>query len=188
MEQTLFFLTFTAPAEAKAKGLDLRLLYDAHAPFVARVLTRLTGPGPHVDELLQDTFVTAWKRASTFEGRSTERTWLYGIAANVARHHRRGAGRFSLFRGKLERETAIAAGPAAPDAQLEQAQAAKAVHEVLAAMPFKAREAFVLYEIEEMPGEEIAELLGVPVGTVWRRLHDARQKFKELMKRKGGDA
>ena len=113
----------TAPAAAsKAAALDVRALYEAHAPFVGRVLQRLTGPGPHVDELLQEVFVTAWKRASSFEGRSTERTWLYGIAANIARHHRRGLARFSFFKGKLERETAIAAAPPAPDEELTRSQ------------------------------------------------------------------
>jgi len=176
----------TAPstaAPAKAAALDVRALYDAHAPFVARVLQRLTGPGPHVDELLQETFVTAWKRASSFEGRSTARTWLYGIAANIARHHRRGLARFSLFRGKLERETAIAAAPPAPDEEIRRSQDAARVHAALAELPFKQREAFVLYEIEGMPGEEIAAMLEVPVGTVWRRLHDARESFKAQMKR-----
>lgn len=180
-----FALAMTAPvAAAKAPALDVRALYDAHAPFVGRVLQRLTGPGPHVDELLQEVFVTAWKRASSFEGRSTERTWLYGIAANIARHHRRGLARFSFFRGKLERETAIAAPPPAPDEELTRSQDAAAVHAVLAELPFKQREAFVLYEIEGMPGEEIAAMLDVPIGTIWRRLHDARETFKTLMKRR----
>lgn len=184
MELALFFMTAPPVAASKAPALDVRALYDAHAPFVARVLQRLTGPGPHVDELLQETFVTAWKRAASFEGRSTERTWLYGIAANVARHHRRGFARFSLFRGKLERETAIAAPPPAPDDEINRAQDAAAVHAALAEMPFKQREAFTLYEIEGMPGEEIAAMLEVPVGTVWRRLHDARETFKTIMKRR----
>ena len=169
---------------AKPAAIDIRALYDAHAPFVGRVLQRLTGPGPHVDELLQETFVIAWKRASAYEGRSTERTWLYGIAANLARHHRRGFLRFSLFKGRYEKETANAAPPPAPDEALSQSQDAALVHKALETLSFTLRETFVLYEIEGMPGEEIAALLGVPVGTVWRRLHEARTKFKEKMKKR----
>lgn len=177
----------TAPAAAAPprEGLDVRALYDEHAPFVGRVLQRLTGEGPHVDELLQETFVIAWKRASSFEGRSSERTWLYGIAANVARHHRRGLARFLSFRGLLQREEAVAPEtPATPQDELARAQDVAAVRSAIDALPFKQREAFVLFELEGMSGEDIAGMLEVPVGTVWRRLHEARTAFKKKMEKK----
>src|SRR5262249_49462884 len=75
-------------------GLDLDPLYSEHAPFLPRVLIRLVGDGPHVDDLLQETFLVAHRKRASFDGRSAVRTWLYGIAAHLAMRHRRGAGRW----------------------------------------------------------------------------------------------
>ena len=159
--------------------LDLDAVYSEHAPFIARVLVRLVGDGPHVDDLLQDTFVIAYRKRATFDGRSAVRTWLYGIAARLAMRHRRGVGRWLRALGRLaEQPERVAADPS--DA-LERARAAAAVREVLDRLPFKQREVFVLYELEELDGAEIAEIVGVPINTVWTRLHHARKKFEELM-------
>ena len=58
------------------------------------------------------------------------------------------------------------------------------MREVLDKLPFAQREAFVLFELEGLDGQEIAELLAVPLGTVWTRLHHGRDKFQMLMRRR----
>jgi RNA polymerase sigma-70 factor (ECF subfamily) len=173
-----------------APALDIDALYTAHAPFIGRVLIRLTGDGPHIDDLIQETFIIAFRKRDTFDGRSAARTWLYGIAARLALRHRRGAGRWLRALGLFAAEPAGQAAP--PDRALEtaldQAHAATAVRAALDRLPFKQREVFVLYELEELDGQAIAELLAIPVGTVWTRLHHGRKRFQEILKkRRSGD-
>jgi RNA polymerase sigma-70 factor (ECF subfamily) len=159
---------------------DLDALYADHAAFLTRVLIRLVGDGAHVDDLLQETFLVAYRKRATFDGRSAVRTWLYGIAARLAMRHRRGAGRFLRALGAYAEEPERVAPDPATD--LERARAAALVRSVLDKLPWKHREVVVLYELEEMDGAQIAELLGIPVNTVWTRLHHGRKKFEELMR------
>jgi RNA polymerase sigma-70 factor (ECF subfamily) len=162
--------------------LDIDAVYAEHAPFIARVLVRLVGDGAHVDDLLQETFLVAYRKRATFNGSSAVRTWLYGIAARLAMRHRRGVGRWlRALGGFAEQPQRVAADPAD---DLERERAAAAVHAVLDKLPFKQREVFVLYELEELEGAQIAEVVGIPVNTVWTRLHHARKRFEELMRQR----
>lgn len=168
--------------EEVAAGLDIDALYAEHAGFLTRVLIRLVGDGPHVDDLLQETFLVAYRKRDTFDGRSAVRTWLYGIAARLAMRHRRGVGRFLRALGVFADEPPRVARD--PGDDLERARAAVLVRTVLERLPFKQREVFVLYELEELDGAEIAELLGIPVNTVWTRLHHGRKRFQELIEKR----
>jgi RNA polymerase sigma-70 factor (ECF subfamily) len=164
--------------------LDLDALYTANAPFIGRVLIRLVGNGAHIDDLIQETFIIAFRKRHTFDGRSAPRTWLYGIAARLAMRHRRGAGRWLRAVGLFAAEPPrVEPGP---DRELERAHAAAQVRAALDRLPFKQREVFVLYELEELDGQAIAELLAIPVGTVWTRLHHGRKRFTEIMRKDAG--
>ena len=160
--------------------LDLDAIYAEHAPFLTRVLIRLVGDGPHVDDLLQETFLVAHRKRASFDGRSAVRTWLYGIAAHLAMRHRRGAGRWRRALGVYaEQPPRVSANP---EDELERARAAQLLRATLERLPFKQREVVVLYELEEMEGADIAELLGIPINTVWTRLHHGRKRLQELMR------
>ena len=171
-------------AATEAPGLDITSLYASHAPFLGRVIQRLSGHGAHVDDLLQETFVVAFKKRLEFSGRSSSRTWLYGIASRLCWRHNRGNRRFGFFRVRYANEPGGAVR--SPDQELEREETVALVYEVLQKLPFKQRECFVLYELEGLEGEQIAELLGIPVGTVWTRVHHARKKFEALMRRRLG--
>jgi RNA polymerase sigma-70 factor, ECF subfamily len=172
-----------AVSEARAGvTLDIDAAYAEHGPFIARVLVRLVGDGPHVDDLLQETFLVAYRKRATFDGSSAVRTWLYGIAARLAMRHRRGTGRFLRALGLYADEPVRVA--ADPSADLERARAATVVRAVLDRLPFKQREVFVMYELEELDGAAIAELVGIPINTVWTRLHHARKRFEELVRKR----
>jgi RNA polymerase sigma-70 factor (ECF subfamily) len=168
---------------ADSPGLDVAQLYADHAQFIGRVIRRLTGEGPHVDDLLQETFLVAFKKRNDFQGRAAARTWLYAIAAYLCQRHNRGARRFSFFRSRYAKEPAEVP-VRRPDQELEREQTVALVYGVLERLPFKQREAFVLYELEGFEGEEIAGMVGVPLGTVWTRLHHARKKFEALMRQR----
>jgi RNA polymerase sigma-70 factor (ECF subfamily) len=166
-----------------AHVLDIDELYATHARFLTRVLVRLVGDGAHADDLLQETFIIAHRKRASFDGRSAVRTWLYGIAVRLAMRHRRGKGRFLRALGLYADEPAAQVAPA-PDHDLERARAAAIVRDALDDLPFKQREVFVLYELEELDGAAIAELLGIPVNTVWTRLHHGRKRFEDLIRRR----
>jgi RNA polymerase sigma-70 factor (ECF subfamily) len=166
-----------------ATDVDIDALYVEHAPFLGRVLARLTGDGAHVDDLIQETFLVAFRKRTTFDGTSSHRTWLYGIAARLASRHRRGVGRWLRALAGLTEEPAPHVAMS-PEREIDRARARLVVQDALARLPFKQREVITLYELEELEGTEIAALLGIPVNTVWTRLHHARKRFEESMRKR----
>jgi RNA polymerase sigma-70 factor, ECF subfamily len=165
-------------------GLDVGALYRAHAPFVARCIERLVGSGSHVDDILQEAFVVAFRNRDRFDpARASVTTWLYGIAANLCRRHRRGRFRFGRLQERVAAEPLTASSPL-PDEVIERQQSVAMVYESMQKLPFKQREVFALYELEGLDGGSIAALVGAPLGTVWTRLHHARQAFTRQMRRR----
>jgi RNA polymerase sigma-70 factor (ECF subfamily) len=115
-------------------------------------------------------------------------TWLYRIVSNrVASRVRRAQVRraLSAMWGGLTGEDL--AEPRAPDAGLENAEASVVMERVLARMSPRKREVFMLYELEELPGETIAEMVGCSVATVWSRLFYARKEFEQLARAELGE-
>jgi RNA polymerase sigma-70 factor, ECF subfamily len=161
--------------------LDIGALYAAHAPFVGRVIRRLTNEGVHVDDLLQETFMVAYKKQHEFEGRSSVTTWLYAIATRLCYRHLRSQRRLFFFKERLAKEDRGSAPPS-PCQQIEQQETVQMVQRVLQRLPYKQREVFILYELEEKEGNEIAQMVGAPLNTVWTRLHHARLTFIKLMR------
>jgi RNA polymerase sigma-70 factor (ECF subfamily) len=168
-------------ADRAPPRFDVERAYVEHAPFIGRVIQRFTGDAPFVDDLLQETFIIAFEKRHEFRGDAATRTWLYAIAARLCMRHRRSTGRLDRFRALLGLSVGEAS-EARPDRELDRVQSAALVREVLAQLPFVQREAFVLFELEGLAGQEIAELLAIPIGTVWTRLHHARDKFQRLMR------
>ena len=161
--------------------LDIDAIYAEHAPFISRVLIRLVGDGAHIDDLIQETFLVAYRKRDTFDGRSAVRTWLYAIASRLAMRHRRGVGRFLRALDVFAEEPVRVS--ADPQTDLERMQAATLVRSVLDRLPFKQREVVVLYELEEIDGAEIADILAIPINTVWTRLHHARKELAATLRR-----
>ncbi len=150
-------------------------VYADHVDFVWRVLRRL---GVHdVEDAVQDVFVVAHRRLRDFEGRSTLRTWLYGVALRVAREHRRRA------RGSEALPDDVASEGAGPEGASERAEALRVLDRILSSLGDEKREVFVLAEVAEMTAPEIAEAIGVNLNTVYSRLRLAREEFDEAAKR-----
>jgi RNA polymerase sigma-70 factor (ECF subfamily) len=160
--------------------LDLRRLYDEQADFVRRAIVRLGGPRADVDDLVQDVFLIAMRKGSSFEGRSSPSTWLYGIAAKVVA----GARRRGRLRELLGLETKEAVDPTTPALLFEHQEASRTVYEILDRIAEKKRTVFILFELEGLSGEQIAEVVGCPKKTVWTRLHHARKEFLELLEKR----
>ncbi len=157
-------------------------LYDAHFFFVERICRRLGTPDAELDDLVQETFVVAFRKLASFtDGRIT--TWLYRIAANVvSSRHRRRRIRSALLGFFSDPEPQVVA---AADKEYDAREAQAAVAGGLERMEPQKREVFALYELDGMSGEEIAERVGCKVETVWSRLHYARQDFERIARKRG---
>jgi RNA polymerase sigma-70 factor (ECF subfamily) len=154
-------------------------LYEEHFDFVWRSLRRLGVATSSLDDATQEVFIVAFRRAADFEGRSTLKTWLFGIAWNVARHS---------FRAPSRREEPLSEQAVDftknQEESASRAEAVRFLYEVLASLDAEKRDVFVMAELEEMPAPEIAEIIGVPLNTVYSRLRAARCDFDAALKRR----
>jgi RNA polymerase sigma-70 factor (ECF subfamily) len=164
--------------------LDFEEIYRAHYDFVWRTLRRMGVGERDVKDAVQKVFIVAHRRLASFDGRSSLKTWLGGIALRVASDYRRSAS--------VRREVLVAEAPLETSSEadqlrrLEAQERLAALDAVLAELPLEQRTVFVLFELEEVSGEEIAELLSVPEGTVRSRLRLARRAFSRIVAARSG--
>ncbi len=174
--------TKTVPAD----HLDADRLYRAHSEFVARFLLRLGANGQDVPDLLQEVFLVAHRRGGFIPGRAKPTTWLAEISFRVLSDRRK------KIRRKLEDADTdtVAIAPSrrsTPGDDAEKRQALARVQEALDLLTPEKRAVFVLFELEGESCEAIASGLGIPVGTVYSRLHSARKDFTKAHARITGD-
>lgn len=161
---------------------SFKSVYDEHFRFVWRSLRRLGVPESDVSDATQDVFLVVHRRLDEFEGRSKMTTWLYGICLRVARdrkrlaHNRRRSDDDSPL-DEAPDETVDIAGDA------ERRQGLRLLEELLDTLPEEQRAVFTLFELEGLGGDDIAEMLGIPTGTVHSRLRLAREAFERNLKR-----
>jgi RNA polymerase sigma-70 factor, ECF subfamily len=175
----------TPLSDDPARIPDLDALYRAHAATVGHWIARLAGPNADVEDLVHETFLVARKKLPKFRGEAKVTTWLYRIAERVVLEQRR-RDRFRRWLSsnrQLEIEGMLAPPRLTPVDELEQRQWREAVYRILDRMPDKYRTALILFELEEMSGEEISALTGVKLATVWVHLHRGRDRFLADMKR-----
>lgn len=168
-----------APIEERRRQLaDFETLYVEHVELVRRVIVRLLGTATaDVDDAVQDVFVTAFRKRDAFEGRAEPSTWLYAIARRVALASRRRA-RLRAFLGlDAVREPE---DPRTPLSAFENEEATRQLYGLLERLAEKKRTVWILHELEELPGETIAQIVGCPVKTVWTRLFHARRELSLL--------
>jgi RNA polymerase sigma factor (sigma-70 family) len=159
----------------------LGILFDRHHLSVSRFLSRLyPGSRADIDDWVHATFVVAMESAPRFRQGSQPRTWLLGIALNVARQYMRTERR----RGMLLRLFSGGHGgvASAPDVALECRQDQARLSRAIAALKEAHRQAFVLCDLEELPGKDAAAVLGIKPGTLGRWLFEARQKLRQAMR------
>lgn len=150
-------------------------IFQQYAPFAWRALRRLGVPECDVEDVCQEVFVVVHRKLGDFEGRSSLRTWIYGICARTASDYRRS--------GRVRREIVTDAPPdAAHDGGQHEAvalrQARAELDRILDTLDDDKRAVFVLYEIEELTMAEVAEALGCPLQTAYSRLHAARKRVE----------
>ncbi len=149
------------------------LLFERHVDAVHRFVTRMQGSDRDVvDDLVQATFVSAFQGAARFRGEHV-RAWLFGIAANQVR----GFARKEIRRKHAMRAVAELGDEAVPPKNLDVAKLPAAI----ASLAPDLRSALVLIDLEGMKGSEAASVLGVPEGTLWRRVFHARKALREAL-------
>jgi len=161
--------------------LDFDAVYDEHADFVWRNLRRLGVSEASLDDAFQDVFVVVQQRLPSFDWACPITTWLFAICRRVASSHRRRAHTRRERLGEVVDDVPDSAR--GPEEITSSREARLRLEGILEAMDLDRRAVFVMFEIEEMPCDEIARLVGVPVGTVYSRLHAARKEFATLLKK-----
>jgi RNA polymerase sigma-70 factor (ECF subfamily) len=144
--------------------------------FVAAFLRRLGAPSAEVDDLVQEVFLVVHRQGGYTPGAGQPRTWLGAIALRVASHGRRTRGRRREDSNDALLE-AKASEARDPSETLEIRKSIARVQQALDTLDLEHRAAFVLYEIECETCDAIALSFGVPVGTIYSRLHFARRRF-----------
>ncbi len=149
-------------------------LYERYSGPLFAFLFRLAGDRGTAEEILQDTLLAVWRSAATFRKRSSVSTWLFGVARRQAHNRLRGAPPPQPADPADGANEGAAPGPG-PE---ELAVGGDRVQQALARLPLGQREVVVLAYLNDLGHQEIAEILGIPAGTVKSRLHHARATLR----------
>lgn len=156
-------------------------VYAAHADFVWASLSRLGVAYDDLSDQMQEVFLVVHRRLDSFDGSSRMTTWLFGICLHVTQAWRRHRRRHP--------ETVMEVTPEpenfapSPEDQAVEGQGRRTLELILARLDPEKRAVFVMFELEGLGCVAIAEMLGVPVGTVYSRLHAARAAFQQELTR-----
>jgi RNA polymerase sigma factor (sigma-70 family) len=178
-------LTETTDAEAMtASVLDadrFALIFDRHFASIHRFLHRRVGRDL-ADELAAETFAEAFRRRRAYDPRLADvRPWLFGIAVNLLRHHTRTERRRLLAYARSGIDPVFDADLESAEARVDAAALGPRLASCLASLRGGDRDVLLLYAWVDLGYEEIAQALGVPIGTVRSRLHRARWRVRELL-------
>ena len=184
----------------RLRGADvsaLELLMERYSPRIYRVAFGITRNHAEAEEVVQDVFLTLFRKIDTFEGRAAIGTWLYRVAANAALIKRRGK-RFELelsledclptFLADGHREGdrtgLLADWSGTPESELLAGEAREILEQAIERLPEHYRALLVLRDVEELSSEEVAEVLGESLSSVKSRLHRARMALREILTRR----
>jgi RNA polymerase sigma-70 factor (ECF subfamily) len=156
----------------------LGMLFDRHHAAVRSVVLHAGVPRAEADDAVQDTFLKLIPMAARYDGRADARPWVLATAWRVAADRRRSLGRWLRALGRLAHDTP-SARLVTPEDERAAAERWEAFAARVAALPEKMAAAFVLVEVQGLSGDEAARALGIPVATVWTRLHHARKRMLE---------
>jgi RNA polymerase sigma-70 factor, ECF subfamily len=148
-----------------------------HLNELYRTAARLLGDGATAEDVVQETYLQAWKSFARFEPGTNCRAWLFKILINTIHHYRRGW--FNLRRVKESEE--ILEHTAAGAAPVPERIAQREILHALGRLPADYRAAVLLADVEEFSYKEVAGLLGVPIGTVMSRLSRGRKLLREQL-------
>ena len=163
-------------AMAGGDSAALNELYTRHGANILNYLTSLLHDRVQAEEVLQDVMLAAWEHAAQFRGESKVRTWLLTIARHRAINaHRRAAPDL------VPLDDSAYSADTTPLEKVERKTQQQALQAALEQLPPFHQEILVLIFYHQLSGPEVAEVLGVTVGTVKSRLHRAKEMLRRVM-------
>jgi RNA polymerase sigma-70 factor, ECF subfamily len=169
---------------------EIETLMQQYSGRVYRCALRITRNSADAEDVVQDVFLTVFRKRATFEGRSAFGSWLYRIAVNAALNRRRGKRvqvETSLEQLAQRRDGDVPAPSVtvdaahAPDERLLAAEAREIVDRAVDRLPDHYRALIVLRDLEERTGADVADILHASVPCLKTRLHRARQALRERL-------
>ncbi|MGH9162720.1 MAG: RNA polymerase sigma factor [Vicinamibacteraceae bacterium] len=151
-------------------------LYHQHSGRLYALTLRMLGNAADAEDLLQEVFLTAYRKLGSFKGASSLGTWLYRLAVNACLDHLRSrSARNDLRTDSLDRAEAPPVSAKDPALVPTRFDLERAIRE----LPPASRSCFVLHDIEGFEHHEVASMLGIAVGTSKSQVHKARMKIRE---------
>jgi RNA polymerase sigma-70 factor, ECF subfamily len=186
-----------AALAAAGDAAAFEMLVSRHQARVFRLACRLTQSEADAQDVLQETFLAAYRGLQSFRGASRFSTWLYRVAMNAALMHRRQQSRrktepLDAYLPRFDENGQHAAEPAdlrtasRADEILDQKQLAERAREGLERLPDMYRDAFVLRDLQELSTDDVAELLGIDRAAVRQRVHRARLMLRGFLSHLAG--
>lgn len=162
---------------------SFQLLVERYQSRMFALARHYTRNAAEIEDLVQDTFLKAFSRLDTFQHQSSFYTWLYRIATNTILDSMKRRGRSPV---QAVEDVEVVSAPAStrqngPDARMEREEIATITHKVLDELPEIFRTVLVMREFEDMAYQDIADVLGISIGTVESRLFRARARFKDKL-------
>ncbi len=146
-------------------------VFREHGAFVFRLLRRLGVPDADLDDATQDVFIIVHRSLDRYEEQNRMRAWLSRIAVREASRHRR----MRRPQGTVDVDHLVEGNLPGPEEALQASQAREDFERLVSVLDEDRRAVFVLYEVEEMPMEDVASAVGCPVPTAYSRLRSARK-------------
>ncbi len=166
---------------ARTEPSAFRVIFERHYATIHRYLNRRLG-APTADDLASETFAIAFNRRASYDPSVPHaRPWLYGIAANLIRHHRRSERRRLFALARSAEHTFSEDQIEAADERIAAQERAPLLARAMAVLRPGDREVLLLFAWEELSYAQIALALSIPEGTVRSRLNRARRKVRELL-------
>jgi RNA polymerase sigma-70 factor (ECF subfamily) len=172
--------TVAAVVDDAPSPLDFRTIYEAWFDEVSRWVRAMGGAEAEREDLVQDVFLVVHRRLPDFDGENVA-GWLYQIARHRVRDFRRLSWVRHILAGSVPLPESLVVPGASPAETAETNEKRVLLERLLQKLNQSERTALVLFEIDGYGGEEIAQIQGVSVNTVWARLHKARQKLKTAL-------
>ncbi|RME23225.1 MAG: sigma-70 family RNA polymerase sigma factor [Candidatus Zixiibacteriota bacterium] len=152
-------------------------MVDRYKDRLMNVIGRMLSSKEEAEDIVQETFVRVYQHRQSFNFKHCFSTWIYTIALNLARNELRRRKKFKFYEisDMQGNESELAVDAKVPSRLPE------AIQKAMKELPEKYRMAFLLRDIEEMPYEEVAKVLGVPLGTVKSRVNRARLMLRDKL-------
>lgn len=164
----------------------LGVAFDRFHRDVYAVLARVRGTRLDLDDLVQNAFLALPRAALNYDPGASARSFVIGVAIQHARRERRSlVRRWRLWQARTH-EVDVPQGVVDPEQHASDREDFSALEGALARLSQAQREVIILHEVQGLKGEEVAQALGVPLNTIWTRLHHARIALRASIEARGG--